>query len=292
MSYISKNIRSFVSSLIFAAVIFICICGGGQKIFAQDCPPDDPKERFKEITVCSLLSALKREGLTPDQRNKALINVVKTRGIKFVMTDDVELQFREAGASDALLAAIGKESAKLETTPSGYIYLGNKYLGEATKMSSRADNLRNQVLQKTFEKNEEEAKKLKEEADKLEMQAQENAQKAIPFLNQAKLAEPDSTTEFSSTADGNLAAAYGILKDYDKAIDYATQAIDLEKTASRYYNRAVLYDQKARATTDMKEKRAIHDKALADIDQALSLDSTMGYARQLSISIKKLWGIQ
>jgi tetratricopeptide (TPR) repeat protein len=290
-SRIFKYFRSSLLSLLFMTGICICLTGGWQKVAAQDCPPDQPGEINKDVTFCSLLNALKREALPIDKRNQALINVVQKRGIKFVLTEEDTVQFRNAGANDALIAAISKESEKIENTPAGNILLGKKYLDLAIKNQKLEDEARRNAKNSRYQKNDAEAQRFEDDAAKYLAESQRYAEKSIPYFNQAKLLEPDNSTEFSAAAFGNLAVAYGIMRDFDRAIGYATDAIGIDSTAAnRYVNRALIYDDKARTISKTDEKWTVHEKALADCEKALELDPTNYTARQLRDQIKKLWG--
>lgn len=267
LSYIFTYSRSSLFSLLLMTGMCICVSGIWQKASAQDCPPEQAGEVGKPITVCSLLYALKREVLPPDQRNKTLVNVVRTRGINFVQTEDEIKLFRDAGANETLIAAISKESEKLKETPFGNIYLGKKYLDSGKKFRLLEEDLTSQAKQLRMQKNEEEALKKEEEAKKNDEEAIKNLDQAIPFFKKALEIEPNNVPALN-----NLGVVYENLKKYDEAISYYDQVVAIEPAISRYMNRAGVYEKKGLATVNKDERRAAFDKANEDYSQAIRLD--------------------
>lgn len=249
-----------------------------------------------ELTLDYILEKL-RSTKQPNQKikNQAILAYIKKSKdtIQFVMTDEEEAKMRDAGADDAFISYIAKVSQEMMKTSVGNFMLGNKYLDVAqSNFKLKKEKAQAAWNSQYVKKNEEEAKEFDAESAKFDQIAQENANTSIPYFNQVKMLEEGSTMKYTPVAYSSLAIAYNILKDFDKSLNYATLAIEAEPNSVRYFNRANLYDAKARvmqSPSEIDAKRAIHELAIKDCEMALSLDSTMGPCRQLIKGIKEMW---
>jgi tetratricopeptide (TPR) repeat protein len=263
-----KQINHIAHRLVVIGV-FIFIFSMSQDIYAQqNCPPlttGGAIPASQDIDVCLILQSLQRETFPIEKRNQLLIGVVQKRGIKFVQTEDEIQLFKGAGASDALIAAISKESAKLEKTSFGYEYLGRKYLDLGRRHRALEEKFSRAARESRQQNNTEEAVKNEEEARK-------NSEEAVRNLDKA--------------------ASYDVAKKYDDAIVYFSQVIDKEPTASRYVNRGTIYEKKAQSIpSDRREERkATFDKAIEDYTKALFVDPTNTSALKYRADVYKFWG--
>jgi tetratricopeptide (TPR) repeat protein len=269
--------RLSLTSLLIITGLSICVSALRQNTYAQT-PAATPTVRklANDVTMEFVLETLNRESVPIETRNSALIRAVKARHIKFVLEEEEEKQLTEAGASEALIAAIRKESSLWDNTPFYYFYRGNKFQTLGKKFSDLANGFR-------ANKNEEEAKKNEEEAKK-------HLDKAITNYQLLIALDPEYKTDYAKTANNNLGVVYDLLKNYDEAITYFSKAIALEPASARYFNRGAMYEKRGSTKKDMAEKRADFDKAVEDYTKAIEFDNSYIPAYKQRASVHQLWG--
>jgi tetratricopeptide (TPR) repeat protein len=274
----------FIFVFVFPVSVF------GQTAGQLNCPPlvtGGAIPTSQDIDVCLILQSLQREAFPLPKRNQILTGVVQKRSIKFILTDDEEQLFRDAGASDALIEAIRKESAKLEKTAFGYNYLGNKYLALGRKYRALEEQFSRAARDSRAQKNETEAIRNEEEARKNNDEAVRNLERAASYFKLASEVEPDNLI-----AVNNIGVTYVEAKRYDDALVYFSRVIEREPTPSRYINRGTVYERKGQSipVSNMEERRAAFDRAIADYTSALSIDPTNTTALKNRAEVHKFWG--
>lgn len=281
MKYLFGHFRSALFPIVVLTVLCVCLSGVCQKTYGQI-----PIEVDRELTVDFFLEILNRNVGTIEQRNQALLKRVRTRPLKFILIEDDEQRLTDAGASTLLLDTIRKESAKLEKTAFGYDYLGRKYLALGRKHRALEEQFSRAARESRMQKNEEEAIKNEEEARKNNEQAILNLDRAVSYFKQASEIEPDNLVPVS-----NIGVAYDVARKYDEALMYFSRVIEREPLPSRYINRGIIYEKKGLSipTSNMPERKAAFDKAIADYTSALAIDPTNTTALKQRADVYKFW---
>lgn len=262
-----KNIlepSSPLFTLLLITGIFICLSGAWQTAFAQECTGFvDPSAPVDE---CGILVMLDNEKIPPEKRSGIITGIIKKRGVYFAQTEDLVQRFKNAGADEDLIAAIGVQSAKLQKeNPVFYnSYLGKKYYNLGKKYREAEQKASQLAVQARLQKNDNDAQKYEEEARKNDEEAIINADKSASYFKLVSELEPDKTIHLN-----NIAGAYTIAKKFDEAIDYYSQVIRIDPSAQTYINRGIAYEGKAKPLP-RDSKKLYDDKAIDDYTEALS----------------------
>lgn len=95
--------RPRVVSLFSVAVLFLSLTAFSQINRAQEV----------QLSLADILIGLRSKKVTLDERNKILADAVKTRGITFSLTPEIESELETGGADTELLGAIKSKSVKI-----------------------------------------------------------------------------------------------------------------------------------------------------------------------------------
>lgn len=99
-----KNLRFF--SLFLFAPVFLCVMFFSHSALAQQ----------PQLSLVDLITVLRSKKATQAEKNQLLTEGVRQRGITFALNADLEKELRNAGADDALVAAIREKSPVVKTS--------------------------------------------------------------------------------------------------------------------------------------------------------------------------------
>lgn len=220
-------------SLLIFIGLSICAFGIEQNVLAQSTnltATQKETARLKSpLSVDNVFKALRSKKANVSQKNQILIKAVIERSISFVLTTDIEEELVELGASQELLEAIRKESAKAQNSSVFY--------------RERADDLRFKKYYAEAIQNYDKAIKL-DANDKI---AYHNRGLALQTLQRYEEALADFTKVIeldpkNRNAYHNRGLVYYHLGQYERAIADYTKAIEIApRFAELYLRRAEAY---------------------------------------------------
>jgi tetratricopeptide (TPR) repeat protein len=285
MNCFFKPIRQFLVSPPIVLCLLTFLSGGWQLTFSQT-PSETPRKESKQvgalgqsttttvkppITLGDVLKVLSKEKIirpdgterivTPGERNDALLEAVKTRGVAFMLKADAETRLRDAGATAELIDAIRRAAAKIQgdeikinNIAVRYLQIGDTAAAEK-KFDDAIDNY-NQVIEL--------------DPDNRTSFIKRGIVYKTLGLNFKTLGDTAKQQKNTEEASKNYAEAN---KNYDKAIEDFSRAISIDPTArTGYYNRGVCYYEKP-TNNNIEETKANARKAVDDFTKAIEIDA-------------------
>lgn len=242
---------SRISSIIFCIVLVISF-GVWQNALGQSAAPSPvPQEvahRKDPLNLDNIFKALRSDKATAAQKNALIIQGVKERGISFVLTEDVEAELAEQGASKSLIETIRKESENLLGMPFYYRERADDF--RLRKNYTEAINNYNKTIE--LDAN-----------DRVAYNNRGHVYQELKRYDQAlsdfsKVIELDPTDR---NGYNNRGVIYYYQNEYQKAIEDFTRAIGIDPTfADAYLNRANAFQmvgQLKSAETDRQQARKL-----------------------------------
>jgi tetratricopeptide (TPR) repeat protein len=234
-------------SLLIVTGLSICVFGVGQNALAQSTNLTSAKKQSEPLksplSVDNVFKALRSKKATVSQKNQILIKAITERGVSFVLTTDIEEQLTELGASQELIEAIRKESAKAQNSSLFY--------------RERADDLRFKKYYAEAIQNYDKAIEL----DARDKTAYNNRGLALQTLQRYEEALADFTKVIeldpsNRNAYHNRGLVYYNLGQYERAIADYTKAIEIApRFAESYLRRADAYQMSGQTNLAEADKR-------------------------------------
>lgn len=192
------------------------------------------------LSLADILIGLRSKKVTLPERNKLLTDAVKTRGITFVLTEEIEKELENTGATLELVTAIRQKSPVIKPVSPNPIMTPSPIPVSTPKPAPSAPDF-------TFYQNRANAYFVKGNYD-------------LAVVDYNKVIELNSK---EATAYLSRGLAYYNTKFYDLAIGDYTKAIELSpKESMIYFKRG-----------DSYEKMGNIEKAIADYQKAVEFDA-------------------
>lgn len=227
--------RPRVASFFSIVVLFLSLTAFSQINRAQEV----------QLSLADILIGLRSKKVTLDERNKILADAVKTRGVTFSLTPEIENELETGGADVDLLGAIKSKSVKI-------IAAATPKPTPIPTPAPIATPIPTPIPASTpdfaFYLNRADENNFKGDFDL-----------AVNDYNKAAELNPSEISVYM-----HRGRAFSNKKNFDSAIADFSKAIELNpKDSSAYFNRADTYDKKGDVT-----------QAAADYQKAVDLDAT------------------
>lgn len=220
-----KVIKTYLSLLFLTPAFLFALAFLPQAVHAQQ----------SSLSLADILIGLRSKKAALPEKNKLLTDAVKTRGITFAITDEIEKELKSTGASLDLITAIQQKSP------------APKPVAASTPVPTPLPVSKPIAPDYTFYQNQANAHFVKGDYDL-----------AVVNYNKSIELNPKDVIVYLSRA-----LAYYSTKFYDLAVADYTKALELEpKESMIYFKRGDAY-----------EKMGSFEKALADYRKALELDA-------------------